>query len=416
MRALLTLTLKDLRRRLAQPSAFLLTLAIPLAISGTMALAFGTRAGNEDRTPVLRLLVVDLDGTPVSGFLTGATQNPEVAKRMEIKQAKDRDEGLRLLHDEGFAALLVIPKGFSDDVLSGRQSDLEVVKNPAQSVMPVVAQQGAEVLALYISTGKRLLGSDTETARKLLDGKGWDDSLAIAGLITSTYARVQAADDLLFPPLIEVTTARKETKARPFNFMVWMYPGMMVMGILYVSLMQMKDLLDEREGGTLRRQLCAPLGAGKVLLAKILAVAAVVAIAQVFLLAAGAFAFQIDWGPWIPLATTSLLIVFAATGFAAMLFSLVRTERQGDAFGGILVMLMSLLGGSFVPPQVLPEWLQRLSVLTLSHWGHEALRSLLAGGSWDAIGAYLGALAAIGLVFTSLGMALLGRRHMRGAL
>ena len=73
MRVVLILTLKDLRRRLANPAALLLFLAIPLALAGTMALAFGHRPGGEERPPVLRLPIADLDDTPFSGIIKGAS-------------------------------------------------------------------------------------------------------------------------------------------------------------------------------------------------------------------------------------------------------------------------------------------------------------------------------------------------------
>jgi len=416
MGPLFTLVLKDLRRRLAEPAGLLINLAIPLAITGTMALAFGTSPGGDERTPILRLVVADLDHTVISGILNGSTQSKEAAERMEVKQVVDRDEGLRLLKEGDYAALVVIPKGFTDSILKDGKGELELVKNPSQSVMPIVAEQGVEAAALYISIGRRLLGPDTDLLRKLAAGEGWDDSLKVAGLLAGTYERVKAADQILFPPLVEVKTERKEKSESGVSFMAWMYPGVMVMSLLYVALMQMKDLLREREAGTFRRMLGAPLAAGQVLASKILSVALVVSLAMGFLLVIGSFAFGLRWGAPLPLAAVCLLVVFASTGFAAFLYSLVRTERQGDAFGGILVMVMSLLGGSFVPPQVLPEWLRTLSLFTLSHWAHEALRSLIGGGGWAGASGYAAALAAIAFACMASGVALLGRRHRMGTL
>jgi len=434
MLVILALVAKDLRRRLADPAGLLLNLAIPLAIAGMMALAFGGRGGSAG-TPVLSIVVVDLDETPLSGFLAGSSQSPEAAGRLDIKRADTPEQGLTVMHDEERAAMLVIPKGFSNALLDATPARLELVKNPAQNIMPVVAQQGGEVVALYLSVAGRLIGGEGPRIKRLFgvldngdasgnggasdNGGAWSDSAGLALMLSTLYGRVNASRDLLFPPLIEV---REQEKAKPagdtggVSMMAWMYPGILVMGLLFTGITQMRDLLHERTGGTLKRQLTAPLGAGQVLIAKVISVAIVVGLAQACLLAIGSLAFGVHWGALGPLVAVSALIVLAATGFAALIFALVRTERQGDAFGSILTMLMAMMGGAFVPTQVLPEWLRGLSRFTVNHWGNEALRALSSGGSWPEVRVYMTALALLGSVTMILGVLMLRARHMRGAL
>ncbi len=410
------MVIKDLRRRLAQPAGVLLALAIPVSLGGMLALAFGGASGGAGH-PVMHLLMLDLDDTPLSGFLAGASQNDEARAHLEVKQVGDREEGLRRLREEEASALLVVPEGFTEALLGGGRAELELVKNPSQRIMPLVAQQGAEVLALYLSTGARVLGDDASRLDLLFEGEGWNDAAGIAALLTTAYERVKSAKPLLFPPLIEVDegTEAKDKAAGGFDFLGWMYPGMIVMGLLFTGLTQMQDLLAEQEAGTLRRQLTAPVGPGRILLAKILGVGAVVAIAHVILLIVGRVAFGIHWGPLLPLLAVSALLVLAVTGFAALLYSLVRTRRQGDAYGTILVMIMSLAGGAFFPRQMLPPWLASMALVTVNHWGNEALRALASGGSWSSLAPYLTALAAIGAVSILAGMLTMRRRHLRGA-
>jgi len=419
----LTLTLKDLRRRLADPAALLVNLAIPLAIAGAMILAFGDIGGGGDSGPAapkLRLGVVNLDEGFVSELLAGATQNSEAARHMEVRQEPDRESGLKLLRDQEFSALLVIPKGFGSSVLNGRKTSLELIKNPAQSIMPVVAQQITEVGALYASGAAKLLGDAGPRVSAIAESGGWQNAQDIGALAASLAIRFRGVDELMLPPLIEIDETKQDEPAAgasgEFDLISWMFPGMIVMGMIFVGMSQMKDLLRERDAGTMRRQLAGPVGPGTLLISKVLSVGVVVTAACGILMAIGAGAMGIRWGPLLPLAASTSALVLAVTGFSALMFSMVRTERQGDALGGIVTMVMSLLGGAFVPVQIMPAWMLNIARLTVNYWGNETLRALTGGGGWAEVAPYLGVLAVLGLVMTSLGVLLLRRRHLRGAL
>lgn len=422
MRTIAVLVLKDARRRLAAPAAILISLAIPLALAGTMALAFGRLGGGSPPPPKLDLVIVDLDGGPLSDFLTGAGSNPRAAEYMTTTIAKSPEEGLALMRDENRHAMLVIPEGFTNDVLEGRPVALKLVKNPSARIMPIIAQQGLEVVGLYGSVAAHFLPEGgAERVRGLLDGKGWDDAAGVAALLADVYTRVTRSEDILFPPIIkvdEVDETAQESKegTHSFDFLSWMYPGLIVMALLFVSLNQMKDLLSEQEAGTLRRQLAGPVTASRVLIAKVLSTAVAVAVSLALLLGIGSLFFGMHWSHPVPLAVASIALVFAATGFGALVYSIARTQGQGDTIGTIVVMLMSLIGGAFIPPSVLPGGLEIVSRLTFNYWGNETLRALAAGGSWPELGAHLPALAAMAVVFTLAGTFLLKQRHLRGAL
>lgn len=412
--------MKDLRRRLARPQGLAINLAIPLVLAGMMLLAFGNLGKKKDDDaafPPIPILVLDEDKSVLSRFLAGAGANEETRKHLDIRPVADRAEGLARLRDEA-AGLLVLPKGFGDAVLSGKKVEIELVKNPAQSVMPLVAEEGGQVLALYLSIAAKLLGGDGQKLVALTNGKGWDDPVAIAALITTVRERLTGVQDLLLPPLIEVKDEKAEAKrgAGGFDFMSFMFPGMIVMGLFFVGLTQMSDLLTEGEAGTLRRMLVAPVGPGTVLVSKVVAVGLVVLASAALLLAVGVAGFGISWGPPLPLAVATGVLCLAVTGFAAILYSVVRTARQGSAFGSVIVMVMSLLGGAFVPTEMLPAWMQGLSLLTVSHWGNAMMRALSTGGGWDGIATPALVLAILGAGATTIGTALLHRRYVRGRL
>lgn len=417
MRGILTLTLKDVRRQIAEPWSILVSLSIPLVIAGMMALAFGRQTGGVEALR-LHALLLDEDDSPLTRVLAGGSQNREAAERLQLTLVTSRGEGMRRMREEKIAAMLVLPKGFAADLLNGRRTQVELIKNPSLRVMPVVAQQLADAGALLLTIGSRLAGDFGPQLQQLMEGEGWENAAGVALLIATARSRIEASESLLFPPLIELkeVAGAEEEGAGGFDLIGWMYPGMVVMGLLFTGINQMKDLPREGARGTLRRQLASPVGAGAVLAAKLLATAVVVAAAQIILIGIGTLAFGLQWRSLSSLAWASLLLVGGVLGFCAILFSIARTERQGDAFGGVVVMLMSMMGGAFIPVQAMPDWLKSFAPFTFNYWGNEALRAAAAGGAGQTgLASAALALTAFALVGILAGMTLMRVRHVTGA-
>ncbi|HEV7786058.1 MAG TPA: hypothetical protein VGQ28_12020, partial [Thermoanaerobaculia bacterium] len=157
MRLLLAMVGKDLRRRARSPLATLLLLAFPLIFSGLLALTFGGR-GNQ--VPKVRLLIEDRDGGLVGQLVAAAFQQGDAQKYFEVKKVENaagEAAAAGVLEREDATALLRLPAGLSDDVFAGRPAKIELVKSPAQSILPDVAEQVTTVLAEGLSAASRLL-------------------------------------------------------------------------------------------------------------------------------------------------------------------------------------------------------------------------------------------------------------------
>ncbi|MCK5504436.1 MAG: ABC transporter permease, partial [Thermodesulfovibrionia bacterium] len=59
----------------------------------------------------------------------------------------------------------------------------------------------------------------------------------------------------------------------------------------------------------------------------------------------------------------------AATGFGVMLGTLATTHEQASTFGAISVVVAAALGGVMVPVFVMPEIMQKVSVISPLSWG-----------------------------------------------
>jgi ABC-2 type transport system permease protein len=425
MRSISVLVLKDLRRRLAAPLEVAVFLAIPLVITGMISLAFGglrSKAKSDGAMPKITIVLVDADRTLLTRMLLGATQDPELANKIEVKRAETRELGLKRLYAEKASALLVLPKGLTDAITGGASVELELVKNPSQQIMPGVAEKGAEMMAFYLSLIARGLGDEAALVRTLLSGKDWPSTTETLRVFGQVRDKLQGSASHLFPPRLTVETEKGEgtpEKDKPdwiAQLFASMYPGLMVMSLLMVGNAAMKDVLQEKARGTLRRMLTAPITVGYYLIAKVLSAAVLVGVAMGLLLAVGTLAFGIRWSPIGALAVASVVTVFAAVGFSATLYALLRSERLADAVSSMIVMLLTFLGGAMFPLNDPPAWLAASARVSPVYWGAQAFRALAGGFSVEPIARSLVVLATIACALVTVGVLILGRRYRRGVL
>jgi ABC-2 type transport system permease protein len=416
-RQALLLVRKDLRRRLRSPLSTILVLVFPLVLAGILAMAFGA---GETKAPKVRLLIDDQDGELVGSLVAQAFARPEATEYFEVEKAGA--DALERLEKGEFSALLRLPRGLTDGVLDGRAVELELVRNPAQSILPEVAEQITQVLADGLSAASYSLRGPLNELRPLLDaGQGPSDP-AVAAVSVTINRWVSRSGKYIFPPAIKLKPVQLEKPgAKPSSssgtvsvFLI-VLPGLAVFSLFTLGDMVMRDLLGEGTRGTLRRVLAGPVTPGTVVIAKA-ATAAVVAVAGLLILAAIAGLVARRGVDFAGFALLSLALIAAVTGLASTIYGLARNERQGSTIGNVLYMVLAFSGGSFLPLDSLPPAMRAVSPLSLFYWGTQGYKALLVdGGGLRDVLLHAGILAGSGLALLALGGALLRRRVLRGA-
>jgi ABC-type uncharacterized transport system permease subunit len=431
MRVVLSMVAKDLRRRLRSPLPTLLLLAFPLIFAGLIALTFG---GGEAAAPKVHLLVEDRDGGLVGRFLLSALGQEEVRKHVEMQAVENvgSDVGA-LLERRQAAALLRLPAGLSADFVAGRPARLELIRSPAQSILPDVAEQLTTVMAEVLSSAARLLRGplDEIRAARLPPGAGGGGvtDRQVARIAVLTNGVIRRARPYLLPPVVQLTTTtlpapgaaagpRRAAGAPPRSnslFLLFL-PGISVFSLFSLSDQMMRDVLVEARRKTLRRQLAGPLGAGRVLVAKALATAALAGLSLVFLTVLGALLAPrgVDLAGYLLL---SLALVTATTGFASAMYAAARNERQGSTLAAMLSLIMAFAGGAFIPLDSLPGLLRSLSPFSLIYWATRGYQRLVVNGEGlPAVLPNIAILAGVGVLLLAASAPLWQRRLLRGEL
>ena len=414
MRRVWLMAKKDLLRQLRSPLAMSMVLAFPIVFAGLLALAFGRGGG----MPKVHLLVEDRDESVLSGLLVGALGSEQMGQFFRVEEAGA--DGLARMENGEASALLRIPESFADDLLAGEPLTLELIRNPAQGILPEIAEQSAAVLAELLSESSRVLRRPLSEWATLNESEEVTAAQTLA-LTTAFHDAINETQKMVLPPAITLETVQlqKEGESEPTGntrslvFLI-VLPGISVWALFLVADNAMRDLLVESRMRTLHRQLAGPVPPWQIIAGKALYTAVLSAICLVILSAIGWFTAGRPIDP-VGFLALSVSLVVAVTGYASVVYGLARTERQGSTFSSILLLAFAFIGGSFIQIDSLPESVRRFSPLSPFYWGSTGYQSLIRDGS--GVGEVLtniAVLTALGVVLFVAGAALQGRKVRSG--
>lgn len=76
----------------------------------------------------------------------------------------------------------------------------------------------------------------------------------------------------------------------------------------------------------------------------------------------------------------TMATAFAATGYGVMVGTLSATEHQAAIMGALSILLLSALGGIWVPPYIMPEVMRQISAFSPLNWSLEGFYTLFLRG------------------------------------
>jgi ABC-type multidrug transport system permease subunit len=424
MRILAHLVAKDLKRKLRSPLGLIATLSFPLLFAGMIALAFGK---GDSGIPKVRMLVANEDDGLLANGVASVFTSQQASKFFDGKTVTAA-EGKALMEAGKASALLTIPKGFTQDVLDGKLVTLRLLRNPAEGILPEIAEQTTGALTDILDGGRRVLDKPLADIRPLLDDDGKAPSDAeIVAISLAVKKSIEGLSNLVYPPAIALesemfdkakATSQTESKKNgdaPSAIFLLVLPGVAVYGLFLVADQGMRDVMTERTLGTLRRQLAGPLTAETIIFGKAVYTAALAAAAIVVIGGVGAVVLS------APVSVPAFLLlsaalVLAVTGTTAVIYGAARTERQASTLGNMIFLAMGFLGGGFIRVEGLPAVVRGIAPFTPLYWGTQGYRALLENGAGVAgIATHAGVLGLMGVVLLAIGALALRRTARRGA-
>jgi ABC-2 type transport system permease protein len=196
-------------------------------------------------------------------------------------------------------------------------------------------------------------------------------------------------------------------------------PGWTIFGMFLIAVPMANHLVREREEGSFIRILLIPNSQFAVALGKILFYT-LICFVQFFLMMSigiwllpslGLSALDLGAHPY-SLIPVALCISFASTCYGYFVSSLFTTANQAMPFGSISVVILSALGGIWMPIELLSPFMQHLSIISPLRWSHAAVNGIiLMNNGVENVWQYLSALILFGISFYSTSIYLNNRRH-----
>lgn len=390
MRKIATLAWLNLEQVFKDRAGLFTLVALPLMLT----MLFGTVMGGGERKS--NIAVADLDRTEISAEIVAAF-DPAVYSIHRVDE-----ETARAMAASGEAvAGVVIPKGFSDDVLGGVDTTLTMYKDP-RSTSVIAAQQV-------------LTGRAERVAANALTSKCIQQALAGASAGGAAYSAPSSdlfryADDMWEPqpPVFLRTLSVSRTKVRASTEQAMGFSqyslGFTLMFMLFMAMGSAGGFLDEREQGTLARLLTTPTTKVQLVLGKVAGIYATVIFQASVMIVFGVALFHVPWGD-DPLGVAMIISSFglAATGLGVMISSLARTRGQVSALTAVGATAMSMLGGAYWPLDIVSPVMRTIALFTPVGWAMTGLTNVVVR-SQGAAQAVMPALALLGMAALFLGI------------
>lgn len=344
-----TMIRKEIQMMLKEKGNVFWLFLLPILFIVLFSSIFGNVANKN-----IAIQYIDQDNTKASHQFLDAIQ---AVKGFELKQDANLtfDEQVQKIKDGKQTSLLVIPKGFEDELKSGQaKANLQLYRDATadQSVAPIQA------ILQNVATGYR-----ESKLKGTLQALGKTDA---------------QAQQILTPPIQVQEVKENAAKA---NMITQIVPGYTVMFVFFIIIPMVRTFMKEKESGMIARLRSTPLKPLSYLMGIWISNILVVLIQCSVLLGFGHFVYHLYLGNVMAIAMIVLALAICGTGFGLLLSMWVQNENQGVGFTQLLTMGGAVVAGLWFPSDFLPRFAQIIGMFTPQYWAMHGLQDVMIRGA-----------------------------------
>lgn len=262
----------------------------------------------------------------------------------------------------------------------GTRADLFSAIRTGKTPLGIIVEPGDSVITLVIDptlheTYKTSLLSAAAYILKGASGKVIMTQLISAG---QPVAPAFTADDLmgLLPRIHTEMAVRERSAIRPTPVQNNI-PGFILFAMFFIVIPLSGSIISEKNEGASFRLQTLPVPLATMLGAKVILYLLVCMVQFILMLFVGYYMLHLFFGfpqlemghDYLAIAVATTAAALGAVGFGLLVGSSSRTHSQAALFGSVLVVILGIISGTFLPIHVMPKAIQFISSLSPIRWG-----------------------------------------------
>jgi ABC-2 type transport system permease protein len=385
MKAIWYIAKKDLLETIKDRSSIFFMLAMPIIFITVMGFVLSGDFGSNGPIQVT-VAVSNQDTGPVGQAIVTALKTKNSSIQFNLKSYSDASQVQNVVADtkSNVDAGVVIPAGTSQKFTSAVENH-QPVNNlvqfytlPSSNNAPAQIAQGVVYSVINnMATSAYASSAAIAQVNQVCNTPGNHcapntiDPQAISQAIAQSIASVSNSSP------VQALTAGENVKISSFDLYV---PGYAIFFALFGINAVAGTILQEKEDGTFRRLLIAPIQKYALLGGKVLAQFLLTVLQMVILFAFGYVFFHIHIGNLLAVSLLILATAFGVTGLGIALVALVKTRRQLNPVVTLVTLVSSIIGGIFFPAWLEPSWMQQIARIGLPFWAAEGMNNVMIYG------------------------------------
>lgn len=360
------------------------------------------------------LLVADHDHGSVAKSITeGLKKSGNFRVTDEIDGEPVTEEQLKqLLNDGDFKVGVVIPKGATAEMVNAANM---VANNITDKIgggkMPAREPRDSLFLRMFfdpvskptfrMSVGfaldKLVTAASSHVLVDRLSKMGVPDSVNADSLLQQQMPAEDFEKIFKGIGIREQMLSNKESHSKYMNSVQHNVPAWAIFGMFFIVIPICSHLIREREEGSALRIELIPDARRMVALGKILFYTMVCVVQFILMFCVGMWLLPLLGLPSLYLGQNAwallpmaVAIAIAATSYGYFIGTIFKTANQAMPFGAISVVILSAMGGIWVPVDIFSPLMQKVAMLSPLYWGLDGInRITLRNGDLQDIGPHV---------------------------
>lgn len=321
----------------------------------------------------------------------------------------EENQALQLLKEGRISAVVLLPENFIYDMYTNfltpfrNKVEVKVITHPDKQMSGQIIEEIMKAFSDTVSSIVINKNVFTETGLEFNIDRVYEDVQLIFDKSTENGNTLR----------INIIYDKIDGK-EPVSSFSYYSAAMTTMFILFAAGIGAKSLLEEKDNLTYQRMVIAGTSKWKILTGKFFTIFMIVLIQILTMIEYTTTVLGVEWGNLYYVLAINISVAISVAGLGIMLAALtykIGNYKAANIFEGAIIQVMALLGGSFIPINIMPKFMQILSNFTINGLGLKSYLKIMMGYGVNEIIIPLLILITLGMVFTVISIVILKKEE-----